>query len=229
MSSQEPAEAYTFDEALPLNGIDPGRTLFVAGSTWSGAEELALSMVLSGVDRDERMVFISTRRKSEALLDTCAGLSPDLDPTRIGIVDCSGQGEPDPGHGARVETVSNAGDLTGIGIKFSSLYGSLYGEERHRIRAGLVTVSTLLMYTDLRTAYRFLHTISGRVAGTDGICICLVDPTTHDDQTVSTLAQLCDGRIDARETDDGGRELRVRGLPDQPEGWQAFDVPGGDR
>lgn len=228
MSSQQSPEPYTFGEALPLAGIDPGTTLFVAGSTWSGAEELALSMVLSAVDRDERMVFISTKTGSETLLDTCTGLSPGLDPTRVGVVDCSGQGEPDSGRGARVETVSNAGDLTGIGIKFSSLYGSLYGEARHRVRAGLLTVSTLLMYTDLRTAYRFLHTVSGRVAGTDGLCLFLVDPTAHDEQTVSTLAQLCDGRIDARETDDRGRELRVRGLPDQPEGWQPFDVPGGD-
>jgi len=229
MSSQQPTEPYAFGESLPLNGIDPGTTLFVAGDAWSGAEDLALAMVLAAADYDERMVFISTRMSGEKILDQCAALSSDLDRSRIGIVDCGGQGDADPANDARVETVSSAGDLTGIGIKFSSLYGSLYGEAQNRVRAGFFTVSTLLMYTDLRTAYRFLHTVSGRVTGTDGLCLFLVDPSTHDEQTVSTLAQLCDGRIDTRKTDDGRRQLRVRGLPDQPEGWQSFDVSGGDR
>jgi hypothetical protein len=66
--------------------------------------------------------------------------------------------------------------------------------------------------------------VSGRVASTDGICILLVDPSTHDEQTVSTLAQLRDGRADTRETDDGTRELRSRGLSNQPEGWQPFEL-----
>jgi hypothetical protein len=77
------------------------------------------------------------------------------------------------------------------------------------------------MYVDeLQPVYRFLHTVTGRVRSADGVAACVVDPSARDERTVSSIAQTFDGRVDVRRTDDGKHQLRVRGLPDQPEGWQ---------
>lgn len=38
-------------------------------------------------------------------------------------------------------------------------------------------------------------------------------------------ALAADGRIEVRSTDDGGEELRIRGLRNQPNGWQSLTLP----
>jgi len=217
-------DGYAVGDALPLSDIEPGTTVFVAGPALSSAEDLARALVLAGGDGGDGALFVSTNRAATKLLDGCERLAPALDPGRIGVVDCSGQEIEETR--ARVETVSNPADLTGIGIKFSALYEALHADGAERVRAGLITVSTLLMYSDLRAVFRFLHTLSGRITTTGGIGVFAIDPETHDEQTVNTLNQLCDGRIDVRETDaeDADGELRVRGLDDQPTEWTPFSL-----
>lgn len=129
---------------------------------------------------------------------------------------------------AQVKYVSTQSDLTGIGMKFSSLYESLYGTvSGGRVRTGLISLSSLAMYVDLRTLFQFVQTLSGRIDSADGLGVFAIDPTTHDTRTVNTLSQAADGRIEVREPESeaGDGELRVRGLPDQPSGWQPFSLP----
>jgi len=212
---------YEFGPDFPVEAVDPGTNLLVAGSTMGGARELALRLVTRGNDAAEGMLLVSTNRHSEKLLGDCDRLCPGLNREKFGLIDCLRDQ-----HGAtdlpvRMGTVSNPSDLTGIGIEFSGLYESLYQAGADRVRAGLYSVSTLLMYSDLQTVSRFVHTLGGRIAATDGLGVFLIDSTAQDERAVNTITQFCDGRIDVRE--DGGRsELRVRGLDDQPAAWVEF-------
>ena len=124
--------------------------------------------------------------------------------------------------------VSTQSDLTGIGMKFSALYESLYGAAAGgRVRTGLISLSSLSMYVDLRKLFQFAQTLSSRIDSAGGLGAFTIDPTTHDTRTVNTLSQVADGRIDVREPEVDGvdGELRIRGLADQPLGWQPFSVP----
>lgn len=56
----------------------------------------------------------------------------------------------------------------------------------------------------------------------DGLGLLALDSRAHEERAVSTIQQLCDGRIEVR-SGDGGREVRVNGLPGQPEGWAPLD------
>jgi len=222
--SQKARIPYAFGEGLPVNGVSPGTILFVAGPSLSRAEDLALSLVLGGADAEEGMLFITTNDSSKNLLERCERLSPGFDDGAVGVVDCSDSRGRDTVFDARIESVSTPNDLTGIGIKLSTLYSDLHDETGERVRTAFVNVSTLLMYTDLRTLFRFLHTISGRIDATDGIGVFAIDPGTHDEKSTNTLTQLCDGRIDVREPEvnDADGDLRVRGLSNQPREWTPF-------
>jgi hypothetical protein len=70
------------------------------------------------------------------------------------------------------------------------------------------------MYVDLRKLFQFAQTLSGRIDSAGGLGVFTLDPTTHDTQTVNTLSQVADGRIDIREPEEGDAdgELRIRGL-----------------
>lgn len=228
----ESGNVYAFDESIPLDPIPVGTTVMVAGPAFSPAEDLAQALVTAGSERSEGMLFISTGMTAGKLLGSCRGFRPSLDVSRLAIIDCSGQEIGKLDAGARVKYVSTQSDLTGIGMKFSALYESLYNDaDGGRIRTGLESLSSLAMYVDLRKLFRFSQTLSSRIDSADGLGVFSIDPSTHDEQTLSTLSQAVDARIEVRdpelETNADG-ELRVRGLRGQPDGWQPFTLPGSD-
>ena len=227
MSSDDPT-GYTFPEWIPLEPIDTGSTVIVAGPAFSNSEELVEGLVAGGTPGGEGALFMSTNDTCRKLLKSLRLTAADLDRSRLGVIDCSGQEIGRDAPDIQVKYVSTQSDLTGIGMKFSALYESLYGVATEgRVRTGLVSLSSLSMYVDLRTLFQFAQTLSGRIDSADGLGAFTIDPTTHDTQTVNTLSQVADGRIDVREpeVDDADAELRVRGLSGQPSGWQPFSLP----
>jgi KaiC/GvpD/RAD55 family RecA-like ATPase len=209
-------------ESLPLEPIPPGRNVLVAGPTFGGARELALRLMADERDDDEGAVIVTTDSGSDALLSRCRQLGADLDDGRVGLVDCAGS-EPDADRlrPARVLSVSSPGDFTGIGMRYSKLCAELRADGVDRIRTGFHSLSTLLSFGDLRRTSRFVHTVAGRNAAIDGLGVLLVDPAIHDDRTLGTVANFCDGRIQVREADPLP-ELRVRGIPG-PREWTPFE------
>jgi len=220
------SDGYGFADGIPIEPIDPGSTVLVAGPAFSSAEDLALSMVADGTTAGEGMLFISTNMTCEKLLDSCSRTHPSFESSQAGVIDCSGQDLGQTRFDAQVKAISTQSDLTGIGIKFSALYESLYADANDgRVRGSLISLSSLAMYVDVRALYQFSQTLSGRIDSADGLGVFAIDPTTHDTKTVNTLSQIADGRIEVRETDgDADGELRLRGFPDQSRDWQPFTL-----
>jgi hypothetical protein len=216
---------YGFADGVPLRQVPPGSTLLVAGPALSGGEDLARSLVADSIGTDDGGLFILTNESCQKLLQACHRTHGSPDSTQFGVIDCSGQETGRAQHNVPVKYVSSQSDLTGISMRFSSLYESLYANANGgRIRTGLISLSSLLMSVDLETVFQFAQTLSGRIDTTGGLGVFAIDPTTHDAQTVNTFSQIADGLIEVRQTDDTGRELRVRGLQNQPDGWQPFSL-----
>ena len=218
--SQNTQRRYQFD-GLPIEPVRPGTNLLVAGPPFAGTKAVALRMLAAGELADEGLVLVAADDTAAATLEGYAGIGGTFDRARMAVIECGSPGGDSDDE--NIKTVRSPSDLTGIGIEFSSLYEGLYTEGVDRVRIGLFSISTLLMSADeLQPVYRFLHTITGRVRSADGLATCVIDPTAQDEQTISSVAQTFDGRVDVRQTDDGDDQLRVRGLPDQPDGWQTF-------
>lgn len=215
-------DPYAFSEELPVEPVEPGTTVLVAGPVHTGPRQVALRLL--GGAEGEGAIIVATNDSAERVLEDCASTEGRFDLTQVGIVSCVEE-TPDGEFPARVLTVASPGDLTGIGMRYSKLYQDFHGEGTERVRTGLFSVSALLTFGDLQTVSRFVHTLAGRVDSVDGFGAFLVDPTAHDQRAVSTIGQFCDGRIDVRAGDDG-TELRVQGLPDQATGWQSVDLDG---
>jgi KaiC/GvpD/RAD55 family RecA-like ATPase len=111
------------------------------------------------------------------------------------------------GHGTIADTdlvqyASSPEDMTGVGIKFSELLEGFYTERGYtRNRTLFVSVSTLLMYSDLQTVFRFLHVFASRVENAGALGLFVIQSEAHDARTMNTLSQLFDGVI---EVDDDG-------------------------
>jgi hypothetical protein len=146
---------------------------------------------------------VTTKDSAERVLDQY-GKRIDYETEPVAVVDCvtRQQGVGDAAETELVKYASSPVDMTGIGIKLSEVLQSFTGErglEQNRIMVH--SLSTLLMYSNLQTVFRFLHVFTGRIQSVDALGLFAIDSTAHDDQTMNTLKQLFDGVIETSEDD----------------------------
>ncbi|WP_423751517.1 RAD55 family ATPase [Salinirarus marinus] len=191
---------YDLGPALDLE-VDPGTNLLIAGSPLTGKRELALDILATGVSQGEGVIIVTNTDSAERFLQDFGERVP-YENNPVAVVDCvtRQQGVSDAIESDRIRYTSSPEDMTGIGIQFSELLQEFYEErniERNRIL--LHSLSTLLMYSDLQTVFRFLHVFTGRVQSADGVGLYTIDSTAHDERTLNTLKQLFDGIITTHE------------------------------
>ncbi len=203
---------YEFPE-LPLESVSAGTNLLLTGPALGGTRELLLRLLLG----EDGVVIITADTSARKVINAFNDVGGRIDHNRVRIVSCTQEREDDLGE--FVTSVSSPADLTGIGIEYSGQYEQVYARGYDCVRTGLYTLTPLLMYSEeVRPVFRFVNTVTSRIRTADGLGVCAIDPSAHDDRVVSSIAQPFDARIDVREVD-GVVELRVKGLSDQPSEW----------
>lgn len=212
---------YGLGEVCPEAEVEPGTNVLVAGPPMTGKRTLALKILAHGSRHGDGSIVVTTKDGGEDVRESLREMLGRDEGGPLGIVDCvSKQQGINPAQSAELTYASSPKDMTGIGIQLSEFLESFYkerGVQRNRIL--LHSLSTLLMYSNLQTVFRFLHVFTGRVQSADALGIFVIDSTAHDQQTMSTLKQLFDGQIEIREGD-GQPELRLQGISDGTD-WQA--------
>ncbi|USZ68701.1 recombinase RecA [Halorussus salilacus] len=205
---------YGLGEVCPGVEVEPGTNLLVAGPPMTGKRNLALEVLAHGSRRGDGSIVVTTKDGGEDVRATLREMLGREEGGPLGIVDCvSKQQGMNPSPSDDIKYASSPVDMTGIGIQLSEYLQEFYksrGVQRNRIL--LHSLSTLLMYSNLQTVFRFLHVFTGRVQSADALGVFVIDSTAHDQQTMSTLKQLFDGQIEVREAEDGGSELQVTGV-----------------
>lgn len=218
---------YKVDGVLPAEvvaAIPPGTNLLVSGPPMTGKRRLMLRLLARGERDGEGSVVVTSREPAPDVLSSYGDLLAG-EPGRVSVIDSvSARGDiPRMEDDDRVRYVSSPSDLTGIGIEFSNVTRNASEAGVDRLRVGLDSLSPMLMYVDLQRLFRFLHVFTSQVQSQDWVGFFVVDPESHDQQDVTTLQQLFDGVLELRLTDDGDREVRVRGITDRPTGWAALE------
>ncbi|MFB6251941.1 MAG: RAD55 family ATPase [Halobellus sp.] len=191
--------------------VPPGTNILVSGPPLSGKRSLAFDVLASGTEKGEGAIIVTTKDGADRVLDDFQKRTP-YENRPVAVIDCvtRQQGVGDVRDTDRIRYTSSPVDMTGIGIKLSEFLQSFYqNQEIEQNRVMLHSLSTLLMYSDLQTVFRFLHVFTGRVQSVDGLGIFAIDASAHDDQTMNTLKQLFDGIITTQE--DGPVSVRLAG------------------
>ncbi|PSQ16730.1 recombinase RecA [Halobacteriales archaeon QS_8_69_26] len=199
---------YAVERTLPVDELPPG-TYFVAGPPMTRKSRLLREMLLAGNERGENALFVSTNADAETLLRRF-GWAPEDRPTNFHVIDCISRQSGAPAVEAEhTSFASSPGDLTGMGMYITAHLGRLSElGMSNRTRVALDSVSTLLMYEDFETVFRFLHVLKNRLDVGDALGLFAVNTETHDDQRVRTLLGLGDGVVEVRE-ENGEIEVRV--------------------
>jgi hypothetical protein len=194
--------------------FDAGTSVLVTGESMRARE--ALLDVLGDVSGAETIVYITTTQGAHAAVSAfeSRGVDPGI---RLGVVDASGSDEP-PLEGLPVERLGSPGDLTGMSLGFAKIAQRFeQAGSGDRIRVGLTSISTLLMYADVQTVFRFLHVFTSRIRSGGLLGAFVLDPGMHDDQTVNTVRAIFDCEL--RVSEDGieligsGYEIEEDELP----------------
>ena len=203
---------YELGGALPDADFGSGSNLLISGPPLTGKRRIALEVLATGSRRGEGALVVTTKDSADKILSEYGQLVGGQDGVAVGVVDCvTQQRGVESVDDARVKYASSPVDMTGIGIKLSSFLEEFYeGQGIARNRILLHSISTLLMYSNLQTVFRFLHVFTGRVQSANALGLYVIDETAHDDQTMNTLKQLFDGVISVDE--DGQATLRRSGL-----------------
>lgn len=186
--------------------FDPGTSLLITGP--SAEAESRLLDVLAGGPSGETTVVITTNRPAGWV--TSGFRERGSEPTtNLGIVDATGQ-DSSTDDDVSIEHIGSPGDLTGISLEFAKLARRFEGAGAgNRIRVGLASVSTLLMYSEVQTVFRFLHVFTSRIQSAGLFGVFALDPGMHDAQTVNTIRAIFDA--EAR-IDDGAVTLNGSGF-----------------
>lgn len=221
--SQHTEADYAFVDGLPLEPVEPGTNLFVTEPRVGGTHQAVQSLLVGA--NYEATVFVTTENTGREMIDLFEDSGGRYVKNRMAVIDCSENGRESAS--LNIKTVSSPGDLTGVGMEFSSLYDQLLSSEIERVRTGFHSIDPLLLYAeDFRKVCRFLNSVTGRISVAGGLGVFVIDPETQAEQTIRSLQEPFDGRVEIRPVDAGEHryELRTQGLENQPTEWAAFST-----
>jgi hypothetical protein len=174
-------------------GMSAGHgSLFVGDGRASGRERLL--DVLGTAEESTAVLFVTTT-------DSASGLDGlrrrGLGPGAIGVVDASGETIELPTVAQSVR-VAGPGSLSALGVAVSDRQERL-AHRYDRVAVGLDSVTDLVEASSVPATFRFLHVLRGRIRVGDAVLLATVDGGAHEDESVRTLAELFDERIEVVE------------------------------
>lgn len=211
-----------------IGGIKKGSNIMLIGPPMSGKEVILYYIMYYGAAKNENAVItVTTRESATNILEWFKDHKLTLPLSRVGIVDCVTKTL----GGAAVENenikiASSPVDLTGIGVKISQFFEEYYMKKNIRkTQLHINSLSTILMYSNIQTVFRFLHVFTGRIKATGALGIYTIESGMHDEQSIATLKQLFDGMIEIKSEDDKNF-IRIVGLSPKPTPWFEYEIEG---
>ncbi|MFC6732198.1 MULTISPECIES: recombinase RecA [unclassified Haladaptatus] len=202
---------YNLGPRLDGHSVNPGSNILITGPPLSGKRQLALNILSQGIEDEEGAIVVSTKESGERIKQEYEATHGPVGDRPLGIVDCvtKHQGLGPATESQTLKFASSPGDMTGIGIKLSEILEHFYRDRNvQHNRVLLHSLSTLVIYSNLQTVFRFLHVFTGRTQSADALGIYILESTAHDEKALSTLAQLFDGVI---ETTQEAETVRLKG------------------
>jgi KaiC/GvpD/RAD55 family RecA-like ATPase len=201
--------------------VRPGSSILVTGPPMTGKDAIALDILADGTRQKEAAVAMTTDGAAATLADQLRERHADIAPHQLAVMDCRAEGgreESELDNGTFLHRVASPSDLTGIGIGITKSFERLHDAGLDDGRLALMSLSTMITYSDTETVFKFCHVLSSRLDSAGFLGVFTIDSSAHDEQTLQILKQAFDGVIELRE-EDGTREARIGGLHPQPSDW----------
>jgi KaiC/GvpD/RAD55 family RecA-like ATPase len=211
-----------------IGNIKAGSNIMLLGPPMSGKTLILNHIIYSALENNEAIILVSTKEIGEHVFQWFEqqGMSMERYKERFGIVDCISKAM-----GLYLEDTpsikyASSMDLTSIGVKISVFFEEFWKKAIRNIRLCINSLSTILMYSNLQTTYRFLHIFTGRIKLAKTLGIYILEEGAHDEQALSTLKQLFSSALEIKKQNDS-YYIRGVGFSKSPSKWLEYEVEGG--
>lgn len=212
-----------FDDAI--EAIKNSSNIMLIGPHMSEKGTIINNIVYQGLKAGGSAVIVNTREAGENVIDWFNYNHPDITLENLGIVDCVTKTMGLPTIDTdNIKRASSPADLTDIGVKISQFF------EYFRIKKNMQkttlcinSLSTILMYSNIRNVFRFLYVLTGRIKAAGDIGIYVVEERMHDEQSLTTLKQLCVGMIEVK-SENNANLMRIVGIFPKPTPWFEYEI-----
>ena len=208
---------------LNPDALAAGTNVLVSGPVMTGKQRVLLRLLAGGNPADHGTVVATTRTNADALARTFETLAGGVPDDRLAVVDCTGTSGSRTRRTENRRYVSSPGDLTGVGIGLTEFMRRFYHRDG-AARVGVHSLSTMLMYTEFRRLFQFLHVITGRIDSSGFVGTFAIDSSALESRELNMLLQLFDDVVETREGEEAV-EYRVRGADAGtlgPRSWTSF-------
>ena len=185
--------------------LTDARNVLLAAPSMSGGEaEACTDLLVPSAPAGSNVLWVTFRGDATDCIDQWFAATDDQPGNAVVVVVGDSPG-PDP-DGVTVEHISSPSDLTGLGIAIGELLSEWDGSPVVCIDS----LTAMLQYVEVETAYEFLHAVTGQLYAADARAHFHIDPSAHDSTTVDSIASLFDAVVEFDSND--GPSIRKRHL-----------------
>ena len=206
-----------------IEGIKNGSNILLLSPPMSGKEAILDNIMhLRAIKNENALIVVTSNEPATHVLERFKVKKLDLSLSRIGIVDCSSKDLVDVEfENVTIKKVGSPGDLTSIGVKIGQFIDEFSNKDL-KIQIHINSLSTILMYSNLQTIFRFLHYLTGRIKAAKALGIFVIDSGMHDPQTIVTLKQLCDCMVEIK-SENNKNFIRILGQFAKSTSWFEYE------
>ncbi|WP_136715096.1 DUF7504 family protein [Halorientalis salina] len=182
--------------------VEPANVLVLASAMSDGKTESCYHLLTDSPPAEMDLLRIVYHRSPDHLIEEWTDLVGDL-PANTAIVNVNDRASADVSDydtgNENVEVfTANPNDLTGLGMEINNALTAL-SETDNDIFVCFDSVTALLQFVDVESAYKFLHMFTGQLHTTGAVGHFHIDPNAHDDQVLSRLKTTFDDMVQADE------------------------------
>ena len=202
-------------------GIDvDSNNVMVLGPPLVGKTILVRTILKEKIGEGFGGIYVTTKDTAEGVLEWFNRFEVD----GVKIIDCVSRtifsDAPDTEDIKRVSIM----DLTGISVRINNFLERFLRSGKKDVVMAFDSVSTVLMYMNTHTVFRFLHVLTNRIKSFGAFAFYTVDENMHDERTVAMLKQLFTGVLELK--DDGERRALRYVSPSHRTDWREFTIEG---
>jgi|Deesub1362B_J571_1020462.scaffolds.fasta_scaffold00058_127 KaiC/GvpD/RAD55 family RecA-like ATPase len=182
-----------------FNTVPSGSNILIVGPPECGKDLILKRILLEGLLRGERAILVTS---------TISGISEcefyyekkGIKSGCITFVDSiSSMIHERMEEKEHIQIVPSPADITVLNIKIAQVMERYLKEgEKPRIRLGINSLSTFLMYNNPQVIYRFMHSLSGRVKTMKMLGVYVLEEDMHSKEIETMIKQLCNVLIEVK-------------------------------
>jgi len=192
MTEREATGIAALDDLLE-GGFPKGSTVILIGEPGSGKSIFCNQFMQEGLATDQGGLFIALDDAPDDVVDTATDVGWTFkESANFAFMDAYSWrlGEDDA---ASKYAIQGPSDLNEINMTLTDALRDIGTDIEKRIV--IDSVSTLVLYTDVSSAVKFLQVVSAKAKASNGVLLMTIEEGVHDEKEISTLNYVADGVI----------------------------------